>query len=97
MESFTCTRCARNRSVTRRFAVEDERRCLRCALRHAPMLRRSFFTALVVGTLLTLINQGSTLAQGNFSARLYWTIPVTYCVPFLVATWGALGNARQRP
>lgn len=65
--------------------------------RHASMLRRSFFTALVVGTLLTLINQGSTLAQGNFSARLYWTIPVTYCVPFLVATWGALGNARQRP
>jgi hypothetical protein len=60
------------------------------------MLRRSFLTAVVVGTFLTAVNQGSILAQGDFPSGLYWKIPLTYIVPFCVATWGALGNPRQR-
>lgn len=58
------------------------------------MLRRSFYTALVVGTLLTTINQGNLLLSGTFPSALAWKVPLTYCVPFCVATWGALINSR---
>ena len=52
-------------------------------------------TALVVGTLLILINQGSLLLSGQFPSSLLWQVPLTYCVPFGVATWGALSNSRR--
>jgi hypothetical protein len=58
------------------------------------MLRRSALTALVVGTVLVAINQGSTLVTGHFRPALEWQIPLTFSVPFLVASWGALGNTR---
>jgi hypothetical protein len=58
------------------------------------MLRRSLVIALIVGTILTAINQGNLIAQGTFPAVLAWKIPLTYCVPFCVATTGALLNAR---
>jgi hypothetical protein len=58
------------------------------------MLRRSFATALVVGTLLVAINQGDLLAHGQWLPALLWKIPLTYVVPFAVATWGALANSR---
>ena len=59
------------------------------------MLWRSFLTALVVGTILVAINQGNLLAAGDLSAGLAWKIPLTYAVPFCVATWGGLINSRQ--
>jgi len=59
------------------------------------LLRRSLLTALVVGTVLTAINQGNIIVDGQFPAGLYWKIPLTYSVPFLVATWGALVNSRS--
>lgn len=64
-------------------------------LRYRPLLRRSALTALVVGTVLVGINQGPELAAGLFPAALLWKIPLTYCVPFCVATWGALSNSRR--
>ena len=73
----------------------SERRCLRCALRYRPMLKRSLLTALVVGTVLVAINQGGLLLSGAWPASLAWQIPLTYAVPFCVATWGALGNSRH--
>jgi hypothetical protein len=60
------------------------------------MLRRSVYAAIVVGTLLTAINQGNVLLHGHVPAALYWKIPLTYSVPFWVASWGALGNASRR-
>jgi hypothetical protein len=60
------------------------------------MLRRSFWTCLVVGTILTLINQGTVLLRGQFPPELLWKVPLTYSVPFLVATWGALSNTAMR-
>jgi hypothetical protein len=77
-----------------RFRLAGETRCLRCALTYRPMLRRSFLTAIVVGTVLTAINQGTTLLDGNLPASLAWKVPLTYAVPFCVATWGALVNSR---
>ena len=59
------------------------------------MLRRSLMVSLVVGTALTLLNQGDTLLAGRWNNALYWKIPLTYCVPFLVATYGALTNSRK--
>ena len=71
-------------------------RCLRCALRHRPLLVRSLRIALVVGTVLTLINQGGAILGGAFTSALAWKIPLTYAVPFIVAMWGALSSVRQR-
>lgn len=70
--------------------------CWRCAARNRRMLRRSLLTGAVVGTILTAINQGHIIFDGEWSLDLAWRIPLTYCVPFLVASWGALGNAYVR-
>jgi len=59
------------------------------------MLRRSLLTAVVVGTVLVGINQGAELAGGDLPAALAWKVPLTYAVPFCVATWGGLINSRQ--
>ena len=75
--------------------TSDIEKCFSCAIRHLPMIRRSLKVAVVVGTVLTLLNQGDTLFSGAWPNALYWKIPLTYCVPFLVATFGALTNIRR--
>ena len=70
-------------------------KCFLCALRHRPMLVKSLAAALVVGTALTLLNQGDAIFAGELSGALFWKIPLTYCVPFLVATFGALSNSKR--
>jgi hypothetical protein len=91
----TCERCARSLVGRSAFVLGGQPRCLGCAVRHGPLLRRSTLTALVVGTVLVAINQGTALAAGEFSPRLLWQIPLTYAVPFCVASWGALSNSRR--
>jgi hypothetical protein len=90
----TCACCGRNLNGSSGFLLNGTVRCLRCALRYWPMLRRSTATALVVGTILVAINQGAVLVDGTLGSRLLWQIPLTYAVPFCVATWGALSNSR---
>ena len=70
-------------------------KCSRCAIRHRPMLRRSLIVAVVVGSILTLLNQGDVVFAGDWPGALYWKVPLTYCVPFCVATYGALSNSRR--
>ena len=70
--------------------------CLNCATRYRPLWKRSAFTSLVVGTILVAINQGDLLLHGTWFASLVWKIPLTYAVPFCVATWGYLVNNRVR-
>ena len=72
------------------------RRCLRCALLYPAMLRRSIIICLIVGTILTGINQGNLLLNGDFPQALYWKIPLTYAVPFCVATAGAIMASKSR-
>ena len=57
---------------------------------------RSIKTALVVGTILALINHTQDLLAGQFSWR--WVAPmlITYLVPFSVATYGQAQGKRQR-
>ncbi len=62
------------------------------------MLWRSARIALVVGSFLVVLNQGDRLLgliEGMAAGDLLWKVPLTYCVPFGVATYGALGNARR--
>jgi hypothetical protein len=59
------------------------------------MLKRSLMVALVVGTILTFLNQGDAIFAGNWKTGFYWKIPLAYCVPFCVATFGALANSRR--
>ena len=90
-----CERCGAALKKGRGFVVAAELRCLRCSLMRQTLLRRSLLTGLVVGSVLTSINQGNILLKGLFPAALYWKIPLTYCVPFCVSTWGALINSRS--
>jgi hypothetical protein len=71
-------------------------KCLRCAVRYRPLLRRSTLIALVVGSVLVAINQGDALVAGRWDRALIWKVLLTYLVPFVVATWGALINSRVR-
>lgn len=51
-----------------------------------PVLRRSLAIALIVGTILNVINQGDYMIDG----RINWLkLALTYCVPFCVSTYGA--------
>ena len=98
-----CNRCGRplrrGRSFTFRSGTDATAsgvdKCHLCGPRHGPMLRRSATVAVVVGTILTILNQGDSLFAGQWTNALYWKIPLTYCVPFLVATYGALAAARR--
>jgi len=63
-------------------------------MRYRPLLRRSTLIALVVGSVLVAINQGDMLVAGRWDLALLWKVPLTYLVPFIVATWGALVNSR---
>jgi len=50
--------------------------------------------AAIVGTVLLAINQGDVLLSSRWPTALAWKVPLTYLVPFAVATWGALVNSR---
>jgi hypothetical protein len=97
-----CARCGRELIPGRTFSFKSAgnrvvsggaspgteiTRCFRCALQQGPMLNRSLAAALVVGAVLTLLNQGDALLLGNWSNALLWKIPLTCCVPMLVAAY----------
>ena len=71
-------------------------KCFMCGLHHMPILKRSFGVAIIVGTILTLLNQGDALIMGRVDDSLIWKIPLTYCVPFAVSTYGALASNRNK-
>ena len=95
---LSCSRCAaelRSSAYEFRLSGTAAYHCLRCALMHWPTVQRSLLISLVVGTLLTAINQGNLIVQGDLSANLAWQVPLTYLVPYCVATIGAVLNARR--
>ncbi|MEM1262743.1 MAG: nitrate/nitrite transporter NrtS [Pseudomonadota bacterium] len=57
------------------------------------VVRRSLRVGLVVGTALTLINNGDVLLNGALQAQHAWKIPLTYCVPYLVSTYASVQAA----
>lgn len=63
------------------------RLCCRCCVSDG-VPKRSFFVALVVGTILNLINQGDALVAGGHI--VLWKLALTFAVPYAVATYGAV-------
>lgn len=52
--------------------------------------------ALVVGTILTAINQGTVIANGDLTWALWARVAANYTVPFVVSSTGYLAAGRQR-
>lgn len=52
------------------------------------IVRRSIVVAVIVGTILNIINQGDALVAGG--PVVAWKLVLTYCVPYCVATYGAV-------
>ena len=57
------------------------------------VLKQSVLVSLVVGTILTFINQGDALFSGEGVSML--KVVLTYLVPLLVSTYGAWNMARM--
>lgn len=64
---------------------------------HRQYLRRTIPTALMVGTVLLLINHGDVILHGQYTIRVWIKAGVTYCVPFVVSNVGILIATRRRP
>ncbi|MBI3983320.1 MAG: nitrate/nitrite transporter NrtS [Gemmatimonadetes bacterium] len=60
------------------------------------MVGRAVRTALVVGTVLTAINQGRALVTRPLTAGLLTQIGLTYVVPFLVSLYSMTGMVPAR-
>lgn len=71
-------------------------KCTRCALAHRPMLAKALWTALVVGSILVLINQGDLILSGQLTPRIALKLGLTYFVPFGVSVYSVLVNSRTR-
>jgi hypothetical protein len=57
-----------------------------------PAARRSLWVAVIVGTILNLINQGEALLGGG--QLVIWKLLLTYAVPFAVASYGSYAAIR---
>ena len=57
-------------------------------------LKRTIRIALVVGTILTLINQLDVIAKGNATWLTGLKAVLNYCVPFVVSNLGLLAGKR---
>ncbi len=55
--------------------------------------KRSFLVALFVGTALNVLNQGDVLLAGE--PLNWWKISLTFIIPYLVATYGAVSMRLQ--
>jgi hypothetical protein len=72
----------------------DDPLCLTCAILYRPVLRRAIYVSLVVGTILTAINQGDVLLAGALTPIVAAKILLTYLVPYSVSTFSALSANR---
>ena len=59
------------RAFTFRESGAEIARCLRCALVDMQMVRRPVLAALVVGSVLTMLNQRDVLVSGSGPDALY--------------------------
>jgi hypothetical protein len=66
--------------------------CSYCAQRRH--LRRTVRIAIVVGIILTLINQSSVIAGGHATAATWVRCALNFVVPFLVSNAGLLSARR---
>ena len=55
---------------------------------------RGLKVAAIVGTILVAINQGDLILSRPLDASAVWKIPLTYLVPYCVATFGGVSAIR---
>lgn len=60
------------------------------------VFRRCATIALVVGTLLSLVNQGDALLAGRFDRVLALRVLANYLIPFVVSNLGAMPSLPSR-
>lgn len=58
--------------------------------------RTALPVALVVGTLLSAVNQGTVIAHGDATPSVWLRVAFNYAVPFVVSSLGFLGAGRVR-
>ena len=56
--------------------------------------KKAFLTALVIGSILTVINHGDLLLNGYFPHPV--KVLLTYLMPYCVTTWGAILGKRAQ-
>jgi hypothetical protein len=92
-----CPPGCRHRARARPYQFQnniDDPLCVVCAILYRPVLRRAVYVALVVGTILTIINQGDVLLAGEITPLVMAKILLTYLVPYGVSTFSALSANR---
>jgi hypothetical protein len=52
--------------------------------------------ALVVGTLLTIVNQGAIIVHGDQTSLTWVRVAANYAIPYVVASIGYLAPLRRR-
>ena len=66
----------------------------------AERLKRTLMTAVIVGTVLTLLNQADVIATGEATSTTFLKCAANYLVPFIVSNVGMLigrGTSGQPP
>lgn len=62
--------------------------------RRPDIAKRALRVALLVGTILTAINQGDLLLAGEWSPTVLAKVALTYLVPYCVSTFAAVQALR---
>lgn len=63
---------------------------------HPAHLRRTIRIAIVVGTILFVINQLQVVLDGKATAGTWLRVTLTYLVPFCVSNYGVLVATRRK-
>ena len=61
------------------------------------VLRRTVRIALLVGTILSAVNQGGVILGGEASALTWLRVAANYIIPFCVSNAGVLSGTRAAP
>lgn len=85
----------RRRRTTRRSTWSTYRQALSLVARGATV-RVAGRVALAVGTILSVANQGTVIAEGHSSWVTWLRVAVNYITPFVVASLGYLAGCRTR-
>jgi hypothetical protein len=73
----------------------DKRSLISYCLERATLLF-AIKLALIVGTILALINHGQAIFTGHFTYDQLIPILITYCVPFTVSMYSQVQGKRER-
>jgi class 3 adenylate cyclase len=60
------------------------------------VVRRASVTALVVGTILSLITRGEMILSADFSMALTWQLGLLFVIPYSVSTWSSVAAMRRQ-